>query len=199
MQRELFRSAHGFNEVNRPQATETSASVNFLEQDRSALTTDDWALLTRTVNSYDSTSPINDIRQQIETYSKYPSKMRLKIISSHYLNFVAEFYRTAMRFFMNNNYFNQFSSRDRRIILKRNLITVGNLHQAFILRELRIDQHYEYNHCANEIYGSSIIRRMTELSSTIIQDSSLMKIFMAMCIFSTCSTDVLVDYRQPRK
>ena len=203
MQRELFRSSHGFNETNRPvqaqqdlQRTTTIQTLDLLEQNRSALTANDWTLLSNVLHAYDSKCPLKNIREQMEIQAKYPSKMRLKMVSANYMNLISHFYSTIVRFVEDIIHFSDLPPRDRLGLLHRNMASLGTFHGLFIVRELNLDQNYEYNYCATETYGPNISQRISRIASMLDQDGTLIKLLMAVLCFSTCHNYFLPDDRQ---
>ena len=201
MKRELFRSAHGQNVSRRSEKTLAVSTVrkepiyprDLLQQDRSALTTEQWSLLSNVVNTYDGQCPIREIRQQMAIHATCPPRLRLKMISTNYINFVSFFYTTIVRFIENLTDFNGLTKRNRAIVLERNMTSLGGFHGLFIVRELGLDTDIDYTWCSNTTYGYTLTKRVTQIVPFLDQDGTLFKLLLVVLSFSTCYNYVLPE------
>ena len=74
------------------------------------------------------------------------TRLRLKMVSANYMNFISFFYTTVLRFVEDLTEFNGLTKKNRAIVLERNMNSLGGLHGLFIVRELALDVNSEFHH-----------------------------------------------------
>lgn len=190
MKRELFRSAHSINISHYREKKEVIYPLDLLEIDRSTLTTNQWALLSNIVNTYNANCPIEDIRKFLIIQSTCPAKMRMKLVSANYMNFLSSFYTALIRFHEGIFHLNTLSKNDRNILMERIMVSLGGFNGLFIVRELNLHKNYEYTSCAITTYGLSTAQKVAQIATQMDNDGTLFKLLLVILSFSTCYDSV---------
>lgn len=131
-------------------------------------------------------SPIKDIQNSINIQLTYPAKIRMKLVSSNYMNFLGKCYRTLTQIIEGIFHLNISSKNDRRILIERTITSLGGLNGLFIVRELNLHNNYEYTSCAITIYGSTLAQKVAYNANHMDTDGTLIKILLIILSFSTC-------------
>ncbi|UJR15864.1 hypothetical protein I4U23_002790 [Adineta vaga] len=186
MKQELFRSSRIHDTLLLSQRKEVIYPLNLLFNDSSTLSIKQWSLLSNIINTYDARYPIDNLKKSLEVEANLPVKMRMKLASTNYMNYVTLCYALLIQFLQGVSHFNIVSKGSRSILIERTMSNLGGLNGLFIVRELNLHINYEYITCTIETYGLTIIHEVVKLAHRIDQDGILFKLVLVVLSFSTC-------------
>jgi len=197
MTEDLFRSSHkristkeSENE-NKKFKTHVPSIINDFE-----LTFDEQIILLNIDDSYDICSPISNINKMIQISSNNPSKIRLKTGKNNLMIIQSYLSSSIISFIKINNKFNSLSNNDRRILIQRHIHHLIGLNQLFIYNEIHfLNDPIENSIISNE-YGSLYLENLLNIIKKMPEDKKLIKLFLIILIFSTCSDIIHFNLNQ---
>jgi hypothetical protein len=185
MNQDLFRSSHGKNTINKSE-----------NEERMELTNNEELILNNIIDNYDIYSPILNINEIIKTSSNNPSKIRLKMGKNNLMTIQTYFYSSIISFIKINENFSSLSISDRRILLKRNIHNLSGLNQLFIYNEIQFLNDPIEKSLISDEYGSLYLENLLKSIKQMPSDKLLIKLFLIISTFSTCSDIVYFDINQ---
>ncbi|CAF0732673.1 unnamed protein product [Adineta steineri] len=195
MQKELLRASRlpsnqNTVKVQHTQYESTIYPLDLLQNDRSLLTTDQWNVLSNIIHAYDNTSPVSNIIDILTAQSTFPLKIRMKIVADRFLNVISSVFHSFGEFIRKLPQFSALQTNTKIELIQRHFRTVGEFGSIFVLREAKIYSSPIYKNFFNIHYGSEIHEQFLRIADQQELDGTIIKLFIAAIIFSTC-TDVV--------
>jgi hypothetical protein len=125
-----------------------------------------------------------------------PSKLRLKMSRINFISILNEFYLSIISFIKLNENFRSLSLNDRLLLIKRNIHNLSGLNQLFIYNEIQFLNDPIEKSLISDEYGSLYLENLLKSIKQMPSDKLLIKLFLIISTFSTCSDIVYFDINQ---
>ncbi len=153
-------------------------------------------ILLNLLNNYDMHSPLSNVRQFMKMSLTNPSKLRLKMSRINFISILNEFYLSIISFIKLNENFRSLSLNDRLLLIKRNIHNLSGLNQLFIYNEIQFLNDPIEKSLISDEYGSLYLENLLKSIKQMPSDKLLIKLFLIISTFSTCSDIVYFDINQ---
>ncbi|CAF0862383.1 unnamed protein product [Rotaria sp. Silwood1] len=158
-------------------------TLNLLQSDQSALTVDQWNLLSNLSNCYDEYSGLSIGEHFMLEQSVLPFKFRFK--QEPILNFVGMVLDKSQSLYTNNQNFLSLSEDDRSLLLHNLFKHTGNLCTHFIGYKIHLFDCPAYFNTLEMITHPSVLPAAKRIAKRLDFDMIIMKLFLAILSFST--------------
>ncbi len=162
--------------------------MNLLQSDQSALTNNQWSLLSNLSHCYDDHSGLSIGEQFMTEQYLLPPKLRFK--STLMIEFIQRTLHESQLLYKNNRDFLALSADDRSILLHNTLKHIGSLSSNFIIYKVRLMDCPTYFDAIGSISHPRIIDCAKHVATRLDFDMIIMKLFLAILSFSTSSYTV---------
>ena len=190
MERELLRSGHSSkSQLERKKRTRKSTiqPLDLLSHDRSLLSTEQWSYFSNVIHLYDTTTPIGPVKKLIKEEAFFPVKIRCKMAINNMLTIMTIMHESIVPFAQNISQFKNLSSNDQVALFERNIKSLGGYSSIVIGRETDFCSNETFSMGFSSVYGSPIMDDVVRLNIRAHNDSTLIKLLLAVLLFSMSS------------
>ncbi|CAF4179284.1 unnamed protein product [Rotaria sp. Silwood2] len=166
-------------------------SLSLLRNDRSALTTNEWTLLSNFLHAFDQQNAFTRIQYSLAELSSLPPKLRLKL--SEVTNVLRELFSNVGPIIERSPDFHSLPVDTRQLLINHNLFVTGAVNAFFLCREVDIFHNMTAFNASNQLYGSELIAECRRNIAQYDSNGSLIKIFIFILAFSSSCSIVKYD------
>ncbi|CAF1270882.1 unnamed protein product [Adineta steineri] len=176
------------NNIRLPKLT----TIGILNNDRSMLTLDEWNLLSNIINTYDEQNLLLQTKDFFKNQFSLPPKIRCK--DSKIFNYIGSIYSTLYTFIEHCPLFYSLPVTIQKILIKRNLGSIGSFNALFISKEMNAFENESYSNLIDDMYGNGQSKRAIQASRRLDENGILIKIISILMIFSSNCTIISIDH-----